>query len=138
MVDKIADGVVVTLAYTLTAEGMEIERATADDPLDYLHGAENIVPGLETALTGKTVGDKLAVTLKPEDAYGDYDEEEVEAISWEDIPEGENIEPGMVLVLEPVIWDEGAAGYRSEDIYAVTDDGWMALSDYPFDPYLDR
>jgi Xaa-Pro aminopeptidase len=45
---------------------------------------------------------------------------------------------GMVLVLEPVIWDEGAAGYRSEDIYAVTDDGWLALSDYPFDPYLDR
>src|SRR5215204_1226338 len=32
--------------------------------------------------------------------------------------------PGMVLVLEPVIWDEGAAGYRSEDIVAITDDGW--------------
>jgi len=43
--------------------------------------------------------------------------------------------PGMVLVLEPVIWDEGAAGYRSEDIVAVTDDGWVALSDYPYDPY---
>jgi Xaa-Pro aminopeptidase len=43
--------------------------------------------------------------------------------------------PGMVLVLEPVIWDDGAAGYRSEDIYAVTDDGWTALSDFAFDPY---
>jgi Xaa-Pro aminopeptidase len=43
--------------------------------------------------------------------------------------------PGMVLVLEPVIWDDGAAGYRSEDIYAVTDDGWVSLSDFPFDPY---
>ena len=43
--------------------------------------------------------------------------------------------PGMVLVLEPVIWDDGAAGYRSEDIYAVTDDGWTSLSDFPFDPY---
>jgi len=43
--------------------------------------------------------------------------------------------PGMVLVLEPVIWDEGAAGYRSEDIYAITDDGWEALSDYPYDPF---
>jgi Xaa-Pro aminopeptidase len=43
--------------------------------------------------------------------------------------------PGMVLVLEPVIWDDGAAGYRSEDIYAVTDDGWAALSDFAFDPY---
>lgn len=46
--------------------------------------------------------------------------------------------PGMVLVLEPIIWDDGAAGYRSEDIYAVTDDGWMALSDFPFDPYALR
>jgi Xaa-Pro aminopeptidase len=36
--------------------------------------------------------------------------------------------PGMVLVFEPVIWDEGAAGYRSEDIVAITDDGWTALS----------
>jgi Xaa-Pro dipeptidase len=44
--------------------------------------------------------------------------------------------PGMVLVLEPVIWDDGAAGYRSEDIYAVTDDGWMMLSDHPYAPFV--
>lgn len=43
---------------------------------------------------------------------------------------------GMVLVLEPVIWDDGAAGYRSEDIVAITDDGWMPLSDHPYDPYF--
>ncbi|HZT67847.1 MAG TPA: Xaa-Pro peptidase family protein [Acidimicrobiales bacterium] len=48
------------------------------------------------------------------------------------------MQPGMVLVLEPVIWDDGAAGYRSEDIVAVTDDGWVALSDYPYDPFEDR
>jgi Xaa-Pro dipeptidase len=45
------------------------------------------------------------------------------------------LQPGMVLVLEPVIWDDGAAGYRSEDIYAVTDDGWAPLSGHPFDPF---
>jgi Xaa-Pro dipeptidase len=44
--------------------------------------------------------------------------------------------PGMVLVLEPVIWDDGAAGYRSEDIVAVTDDGWMPLSDHSYDPFV--
>lgn len=43
--------------------------------------------------------------------------------------------PGMVLVLEPVIWDDGAAGYRSEDIYAVTDGGWVQLSDHPYHPF---
>ncbi|HMD46259.1 MAG TPA: Xaa-Pro peptidase family protein [Acidimicrobiales bacterium] len=47
------------------------------------------------------------------------------------------IEPGMVLVLEPVIWDDGVAGYRAEDIVAVTNDGYVALSDYPYDPFDD-
>ncbi len=43
--------------------------------------------------------------------------------------------PGMVLVLEPIVWDEGAAGYRAEDIVAVTDDGWVALSGDRYDPF---
>jgi Xaa-Pro aminopeptidase len=43
--------------------------------------------------------------------------------------------PGMVLVLEPVIWDDGDAGYRAEDVIAVTDDGWMRLSDHPYEPF---
>lgn len=43
--------------------------------------------------------------------------------------------PGMVLVLEPVIWDEGFAGYRSEDIVAVTDTGWIKLSGSTYEPY---
>ncbi len=43
--------------------------------------------------------------------------------------------PGMVLVFEPVIWDEGYAGYRSEDIVAVTDTGWVQLSGLRYDPF---
>jgi len=43
--------------------------------------------------------------------------------------------PGMVLVIEPVIWDEGHAGYRSEEIVAVTDDGWVQLSDHTYAPF---
>jgi hypothetical protein len=41
----------------------------------------------------------------------------------------------MILVLEPVIWEDGYGGYRAEDIYAVTDDGWVSLSDFPYDPF---
>ena len=43
--------------------------------------------------------------------------------------------PGMVLVFEPVIWDDGFAGYRSEDVVAVTDTGWVQLSGYRYDPF---
>jgi Xaa-Pro dipeptidase len=49
--------------------------------------------------------------------------------------ESQIMAPGMVLVFEPVIWEEGAAGYRSEDIVAVTDSGWVQLSGSTYDPY---
>lgn len=45
--------------------------------------------------------------------------------------------PGMVLVLEPLVWDDGASGYRAEEVVAITDDGWIPLTDYPYDPYGD-
>jgi Xaa-Pro dipeptidase len=44
---------------------------------------------------------------------------------------------GMVVVLEPLVWDEGAGGYRSEEVVVVADDGWISLTDYPYDPYGD-
>ncbi len=45
--------------------------------------------------------------------------------------------PGMVMVLEPVIWDDGHGGYRSEEIIAVTDDGYRMLTDFPYTPFGD-
>jgi len=45
------------------------------------------------------------------------------------------LEAGTIVVLEPVVWDEGHSGYRSENVYVVTDDGSRDLTDYPYDPY---
>jgi Xaa-Pro aminopeptidase len=45
------------------------------------------------------------------------------------------LEAGMVLVLEPVIWDDGQCGYRSEEVILITEDGWEPLTDYPYDPF---
>jgi Xaa-Pro aminopeptidase len=42
---------------------------------------------------------------------------------------------GMVLVLEPVVWEDGAAGYRSEEVLLITGDGWEPMTDYPYDPF---
>jgi Xaa-Pro dipeptidase len=42
---------------------------------------------------------------------------------------------GMVLVLEPIVWDDGAAGYRSEEVLRITDDGWEPMTDYSYDPF---
>lgn len=96
--DKITDGVVASIAYRLTVDGMEIEEATADDPLEYLHGAENIVPGLERELTGKRIGERFTVTLQPADAYGEYDEDDIEIVDRSDLPS--EIQPGMEILIE--------------------------------------
>ncbi len=45
------------------------------------------------------------------------------------------LEAGMVLVLEPLVWDEGAAGYRAEEVVVITEDGWEPMTDYPYDPF---
>ncbi len=42
---------------------------------------------------------------------------------------------GMVLVIEPIVWDDGAAGYRSEEVLHITEDGWDAMTDYSYDPF---
>ena len=104
MTDQIRDGMVVSLAYVLTVDGEEVSRSDQNEPLEYLHGAENIVPGLEAALAGKRVGDQFNVTIPPEDAYGEYDEDEIDEFEIEDIPGAENLEPGMIVEMED---DEG-------------------------------
>jgi Xaa-Pro dipeptidase len=45
------------------------------------------------------------------------------------------LQPGMVLVLEPVVWEDGTGGYRSEEVLVITEGGWTRLTDYPYDPY---
>ena len=47
------------------------------------------------------------------------------------------LEPGMVMVLEPVVWEEGTGGYRSEEIVVITEEGWIPLTNYPYNPYGD-
>ena len=42
---------------------------------------------------------------------------------------------GMVLVLEPIVWDDGAAGYRSEEVLRITEDGWEPMTDYAYGPF---
>ncbi|MBV8785914.1 MAG: aminopeptidase P family protein [Mycobacterium sp.] len=45
--------------------------------------------------------------------------------------------PGMLLVLEPVVWEDGTGGYRSEEIIVITEDGYLPITDYPYSPYGD-
>ncbi len=68
---EIKDGCVATIFYQLSEQdGNVIESNQAEVPMAYLHGAGNLLQGLEDALEGKAAGDELEVTLPPEQAYG--------------------------------------------------------------------
>ncbi len=99
-VKQIKDDVVASIVYTLTVDGEEIEHLEEDDAIEYLHGAGNIVPGLEVKLTGKRIGDGFGLILKPEDAYGEHDEALIEQIPREDFEGVDALRPGMEVELE--------------------------------------
>ena len=92
---QIANQTVVTIDYTLTDEkGEVLDSSKGEEPLTYIHGSGNIVPGLENALTGKSVGDSMQMTIAPVDGYGERDEELVQAVPRERFPAA-TIEVGM-------------------------------------------
>lgn len=89
---------VVTLDYRLTLpDGEVVEVSEPGDPLVYLHGHEEIVPGLERALEGKTTGDRVQAIVPPEDAYGEYDPEGSETVDRSEFPADLELEVGGII-----------------------------------------
>jgi len=73
---QVAKDKVVYFHYKLTDDAGEVlDSSEGAEPLGYLHGAANIIPGLEQALEGKAAGDSLQVTVEPCDGYGEVDED---------------------------------------------------------------
>jgi FKBP-type peptidyl-prolyl cis-trans isomerase SlyD len=100
MTNVIDENKVVSLAYTLRlANGEIVDYSEAGEPLEYLHGAGNIIPGLETALGGLGVGAAKDVAIDPEDGYGAYDPEDVQTVPLTMIPRDVKLELGMELVV---------------------------------------
>lgn len=93
---QIANDKVVTIHYTLTNdEGDLLDSSKDQDPLAYLHGSGNIIPGLENALTGRSIGDTFNIEVAPEDGYGVRDNEMVQSVPRSAFEGVDNIEPGM-------------------------------------------
>jgi FKBP-type peptidyl-prolyl cis-trans isomerase SlyD len=93
---KISDQSVVSFHFTLkNDEGEVLDSSAGNDPLTYLHGAGNIIPGLENALVDKKVGDKFDVTLTPEQGYGARDEKLLQKIPKNQFPDPDKLQEGM-------------------------------------------
>lgn len=100
MSETISANKVVTIHYTLRNDAGEVlDSSEGAPPMAYLHGAGNIVPGLEKQLDGKVAGDKLVAVVPPEEGYGDKQAQGPQAIPKAAF-EGVDVHPGMTLVVE--------------------------------------
>ena len=92
---------VVTFHYTLTnAEGEQMESSREGDPITYLHGANNIVTGLEKAMEGHAIKDSFIAKLEPEEAYGVRNEDNIQRVGLKRLKGIGKISVGQILNLQ--------------------------------------
>lgn len=90
------DNTVVLIHYTLTSDsGETLDSSEGREPLGYLHGFGNIIPGLENALVGKKAGDKLKVSIPPAEAYGVREDALVQIVPRSAFGGAPDLEVGM-------------------------------------------
>lgn len=92
----VASGLVVSLDYTLTVDG-EIIDASGEQPLEFLQGYHNIIPGLENALEGMKIGESKDVVVAPEEAYGVHNPQAIYELPRNQFPPNFTVELGREL-----------------------------------------
>ena len=112
---KIAKDTVVSLSYELIDKSGGAILEKSGDPISYVHGGyDGIFPTVEEELQGKSVGDKISVTMQPDDSFGEYEHDLVRVEPRDLFPK--DIEVGMQL-------EGGAEGDDDEDymLFTVTE-----------------
>jgi FKBP-type peptidyl-prolyl cis-trans isomerase SlyD len=97
--NTIANGTVVSMNYTLTDMAGNILDASQGQPLQYLQGKGNIIPGLEKALEGLKPGEQKKVTVQPAEGYGQHNPELIFSLPLAQFG-GQQPQPGMMVQLE--------------------------------------
>ncbi|ARS53664.1 FKBP-type peptidyl-prolyl cis-trans isomerase [Kushneria konosiri] len=93
---QIAENTVVAFHYTLKNDAGEVlDSSEGRDPLSYLHGSGNIIPGLEKELAGKSTGDTLQARVEPSEGYGEVQPSLVQEVPRDAFQGVEDIQPGM-------------------------------------------
>jgi len=94
----IGDKLVVSMHYKLTDDDKNVlDSSEGAEPLAYLHGAGNIIPGLENALVGKVEGDSMQVRVEPEEGYGESIPELIQTVPLSAFQDVESVEVGMAF-----------------------------------------
>jgi FKBP-type peptidyl-prolyl cis-trans isomerase SlyD len=94
---KVQDGQIVTMDYTLWVDGEVVDTSEGTEPIEFLQGAGNIIPGLESQLYGMVVGDSKDVLVTSQDGYGEVDEDAFADVPRDQFPSDIPMEPGVEL-----------------------------------------
>lgn len=96
-IEKVEDGVVVSMEYKLTVDGQVLDSSDEAGPLQFLAGYGNIIPGLENEMMGMKIGESKEVTVQPADGYGEFDEEAFMDVPRSEFPADMKLEEGLEL-----------------------------------------
>lgn len=95
---KIANNCVVSIHYTLTDDaGETLDSSAGSDPLNYLHGSNGLIPGLERELEGRAAGESFNASIQPADGYGEPNPQLVQEVPLAALAQIEKLEVGMQL-----------------------------------------
>jgi FKBP-type peptidyl-prolyl cis-trans isomerase SlyD len=123
---KITKHAAVTIHYRLSdQQGLLIESSFDGEPMVYLHGTGNLIPGLETELENKVVGDKLEANIPAEQAYGLYHDGLKQEVPIDAFGDVEDIVPGMRFIAETEM------GQRPVQVVEVKDDVVVVDGNHP-------
>jgi FKBP-type peptidyl-prolyl cis-trans isomerase SlyD len=92
---QIADKMVVTIDYTLKDDNGTVLDSSTEGNFAYLHGAHNIIPGLENALSGKSAGDEVEVSVSPAEGYGERNDSMIQSVPRDMFDSEQEIQVGM-------------------------------------------
>lgn len=99
--ETVTGGMVVSIDYVVTLEdGQEVDRSEPGAPLLYLHGGGQIIPGLETAISGMKVAESKEVMVAPEEAYGTFDPDNFTTVPRSAFPEEFDIQEGEEIQVQ--------------------------------------
>lgn len=111
----VADGLVVSLDYTLRLDdGQEIDSSSGREPLQFLQGYGQIIPGLEKALYGMGVGDQKDVVVAPADGYGETDPDAYQVVPHDVFPSDMTLKQGMGLRMRDASSGQALDAYVAE------------------------
>ena len=111
---SVAKDTIATVHYTGTLPDGEVFDSSRDkDPMTFLVGHKNMIPGFEEELMGASQGETRTFTLPPERAYGERDDDAVQQVSRDQFPENMEIKPGMMMAAQT---DQGPIPFTISEI----------------------